>query len=274
MNQSSLPITRQSGFTLIELSIVLVIIGLIIGGVLVGQDLIKAAEIRSTIGQIEKYNTAVNTFRSKFNGFPGDLAAAQAASFGLTTRNGGTGRGDGNNLIEGSAAAGALPCAETVLFFTDLSSANLIDGAFVGADGSVAGTSCTTAASAGAVATLVPVAKLGHGNNIYVYAASGINYFHLLAGVTAISNAGALTGAAFGITPSEAYQMDSKVDDGKPLTGIVLARAASLAALAADTAQPAADGVCVSDATGSPYNTDAANGGTSKACSLQFRMNY
>ena len=41
---------QQKGFTLLELSIVLVIIGLIIGGILVGQDLIKAAEIRATVG--------------------------------------------------------------------------------------------------------------------------------------------------------------------------------------------------------------------------------
>jgi prepilin-type N-terminal cleavage/methylation domain-containing protein len=48
-----------TGFTLIEMSIVLVIIGLIVGGVLVGQDLIRAAYIRAQITQIEKFNTAV-----------------------------------------------------------------------------------------------------------------------------------------------------------------------------------------------------------------------
>jgi hypothetical protein len=45
------------------MSIVLVIIGLIIGGILVGRDLIKASETRAQISQIEKYNTAVNTFK-------------------------------------------------------------------------------------------------------------------------------------------------------------------------------------------------------------------
>ena len=44
---------QERGFTLIELSIVLVIIGLIVGGVLVGQDLIRAAQVRATISQIE-----------------------------------------------------------------------------------------------------------------------------------------------------------------------------------------------------------------------------
>jgi prepilin-type N-terminal cleavage/methylation domain-containing protein len=70
---------QQAGFTLIELSIVLVIIGLIVGGVLVGQDLIKAAEIRATISQYEKYNAAMNTFRTKYNGMPGDLSAISQA---------------------------------------------------------------------------------------------------------------------------------------------------------------------------------------------------
>ena len=54
---------HEEGFTLLELSIVLVIIGLIVGGVLVGQDMIKGAQIRATVAQLEKYNTAVNTFR-------------------------------------------------------------------------------------------------------------------------------------------------------------------------------------------------------------------
>jgi len=73
----------QQGFTLIELSIVLVIIGLIVGGILVGQDLIKGAEIRATVAQVEKYNSAVNTFRTKFNAMPGDIPQAAAATFGL-----------------------------------------------------------------------------------------------------------------------------------------------------------------------------------------------
>src|SRR6202167_3238935 len=94
----------QSGFTLIELSIVLVIIGLIVGGVLVGQDLIRAAEIRATISQIEKYNTAVNTFRGKFNAIPGDMNLVTATTFGFSsggTRSSTAGQGDGNGVLDG-----------------------------------------------------------------------------------------------------------------------------------------------------------------------------
>src|ERR1700751_5263987 len=89
------------GFTLIELSIVLVIIGLIVGGVLVGQDLIRAAEVRATISQIEKYKTAVNTFPGKYNATPGDMNASTATAFGFATRGTNAGQGDGNGVLEG-----------------------------------------------------------------------------------------------------------------------------------------------------------------------------
>ena len=74
---------RAKGFTLIELSIALVIIGLVVGGVLVGQDLIRAAKVRSTVSDIEKFNTAAFTFRSKYNHYPGDIPASNAANLGL-----------------------------------------------------------------------------------------------------------------------------------------------------------------------------------------------
>ena len=60
---SSRVISSQRGFTLVEMSIVLVIIALLVAGVLVGQDMINAAAVRSQIAQIEKYNSAVNTFQ-------------------------------------------------------------------------------------------------------------------------------------------------------------------------------------------------------------------
>ena len=91
---------RPQGFTLIEMSIVLVIIGLIVGGVLVGQDLIKAASVRSQISQLEKLETAIYAFRDKYSGLPGDLSNA-TTFFGATDANGYTvanGNGDGTIL--------------------------------------------------------------------------------------------------------------------------------------------------------------------------------
>jgi prepilin-type N-terminal cleavage/methylation domain-containing protein len=66
----------KTGFTLIELSIVLVIIGLITGGVLAGSELIYAAQIQKTIADTNKFKTAVMTFKGKYNCLPGDCAKA------------------------------------------------------------------------------------------------------------------------------------------------------------------------------------------------------
>src|SRR3954464_6311892 len=97
-------VQNRAGFTLIELSIVLVIIGLVIGGILVGNDLINAAAIRSQISQIEKYMTAYRTFQVKYGCLPGDCA--NAAAFGLPARGLYAGEGDGNGVIQGITGDG------------------------------------------------------------------------------------------------------------------------------------------------------------------------
>lgn len=76
---------NKSAFTLIELSIVLVIIGLIIGGILTGQDLINAATIRAQVSQISEFTTAVNTFKVKYNYLPGDMPPSEASALGFFT---------------------------------------------------------------------------------------------------------------------------------------------------------------------------------------------
>src|SRR5665213_233981 len=70
------PSQAEEGFTLIELSIVLVIIGLIIGGVLVGRDMIEAAKLNKLQKDVIILQTAVNTFKSKYNCLPGDCPNA------------------------------------------------------------------------------------------------------------------------------------------------------------------------------------------------------
>jgi len=76
---------EQAGFTLVEMSIVLVVMGLVIGGVFVGQDMIESAKVKAQLNQIEKYQTAVNLFETKYNYIPGDVPdpLATKLNFGI-----------------------------------------------------------------------------------------------------------------------------------------------------------------------------------------------
>src|SRR5688572_13725625 len=66
----------KRGFSLVEMSMVLVIIGLLVGGVMGGQTLIKAAQVRKAITNTDKFRTALNIFQTKFDALPGDLPNA------------------------------------------------------------------------------------------------------------------------------------------------------------------------------------------------------
>ena len=68
---------ETQGFSLVELSIVLVILGLLTGGILAGQNLIRASELRSVSTQINQLNTAFMTFRDTYFALPGDMRNAQ-----------------------------------------------------------------------------------------------------------------------------------------------------------------------------------------------------
>src|SRR3569833_319215 len=68
----------KAAFTLVELSIVLVILGLLDGGVHTGQSLIRAAELRSVTTQYQRFLTAVQTFRDKYFALPGDMTNAHS----------------------------------------------------------------------------------------------------------------------------------------------------------------------------------------------------
>lgn len=88
---------HKSAFTLVELAIVIVIIGLLVGGVLQGQELIKQARIRSDIKRLTSVEVSIATFYGKYTYLPGDFPAAQAQRFlGFPANTG----GDGNGKLE------------------------------------------------------------------------------------------------------------------------------------------------------------------------------
>ncbi len=202
----------EKGFTLVELSIVLVIIGLIVGGVLVGQDLIQAAETRSIISQIEKYNTAVNTFRLKYGVLPGDAPMPGDSSS--------IAKGDGNGMLSSKGTPTATPTTiegELVWFWQQLTVAKVIDSAFSGStDG---GTILSASVTNGQVPNF-PSTKGNHGGIIAYGMMDGFNYFHI--GLQ--NNSGTTVRTGNSLRPVEAYNIDKKIDDSLANSGIVQAR--------------------------------------------------
>ena len=85
---------KQSGFTLVEIAIVLVIIGLILGGVLKGQVLIDNAKYKNFVKQVESYRAAYFTFQDTYRGLPGDLSNISALDASAEA-------GSGDGVVDG-----------------------------------------------------------------------------------------------------------------------------------------------------------------------------
>ncbi len=288
----------KAGFTLIEMSIVLVIIGLIVGGVLVGQDLIRASYIRATITQVEQFNTGVNTFYGKYGALPGDMNASVATAYGFATLDsGGNGRGyvaggDGNGLIDGMNFGGASTypnnlvqfAGETAMFWSDLTYAggmniNLIPGSF----GNKQLYFICNVIMLGSYAQdltisdwLGPVAKLGAGNYFYPYESGGTNYYGLsyVSGMSATLFYMQSTPA---LTALQAYKIDAKLDDGIANTGNVQANyvgysgnAGAILSSPSATAGSYTNTTCFDSSSGL-YLTNWQNG-NAVACGLSFKF--
>lgn len=249
---------RKAGFTLIELSIVLVIIGLLVGGVLAGRDLIKSAEVRSQVSQMEKLNIAVNTFKLKYGGMAGDLPYEKAQAFGLFAING---IGNDDSLLLGFEDPSYVTLeGEPVMFFRQLSDAKLIDRNY--------GHAIDINGYPSDVDDSLPPAKIGKGAVIYANSPyDGKNYFLLTK--TKTWNFGNYGGFSSNpLTAQESSSIDAKIDDGKPASGSVVAidAANNLTMDPPTWTTTSAVSDCV---VSSAY---ATNPGTSQACSLRFQF--
>ena len=206
---------KQQGFTLVELSMVLLVIGLIVGGILVGQSLKVNAGIRSTISQLQQLNAGMNAFLGKYNYLPGDLPRTKnVAFFGGTLAAPtlpitgdpsllGNGRFDddtsptvGNAGLEG----------ELQDFWLYLSTAKMIEEHYR-----------DPGAAQPVLGTHYPDTRMEKGGVIAVSEGT-INYWLFVGAAT--TNSDMDMGAASGIYPEEAFGIDVKLDDGYANQGV------------------------------------------------------
>ncbi len=226
----------QKGFTLIEIAIVLVIIGLLLGGVLKGQELITSARVRNLISQQDGIKAAFFGFQDRFRAYPGDYTAATTNINGVGTvaACGTSGNGNGNGRIESASN-------EQILAWDHLSHAGFINGTYT----------CAAAESA----TTTPV-------NPYTVRLQLIydGVYGQTAGVTGSASRHNLkTG---GQIPVEIIaEVDRKIDDGSPYTGSFQFSAYVGNAATAPTEGSATSPACTSGAT-TAATWNATNGST------------
>ncbi len=216
----------ERGFTLVELAIVLMIIGLLIGGILRGQELMENARVTATIQQTKAYDGATTTFRDAYSALPGDmvnpggrLANCNTAPCNSVASGGAVGNsiiGESLTTKTGTYVSGSANTSENRLFWLHLAVARLISG--VDASG----------ASGPAWGTEYPAARLAGGFHVAysnippsgsVPAVSG--HFLVLRNNAGNYQVNEASGQS-AISPLRAAQIDRKLDDGLPQTGDVI----------------------------------------------------
>jgi len=131
-------INKQSGFTLVEIAIVLVIIGLLLGGILKGQELINSARVRNLADQNSGIQAAYFGFIDRYRQVPGDMDAT-AACEAIGVSNFAGANNDCANVVGGDAGgsladngAGPAHFGEASALWAHLSAAGFIQGAYEG----------------------------------------------------------------------------------------------------------------------------------------------
>lgn len=224
--------SKKSAFSLIELSIVLIIIGLLIAGITGGASLIKSSELRSIMGEARGYAVAVNSFFTQYDQYPGDASTNVGTSSSVV--------GDRDNKIEfvNDHPTAASVVAEGVDAWWDLKDIGAIDLAL-------------TAPTWTAPGSLVPVnhipgSKIKGAGWVFDYNISTLQNVVVLTGPTAAYVAPLASGNTATTTSTlvnglnyssepfagrnasteilsapDSLSIDSKIDDGKPASGNV-----------------------------------------------------
>jgi prepilin-type N-terminal cleavage/methylation domain-containing protein len=202
-------------FTLIELSIVLVIIGLIVGGVVGGSSLIQQNKLRVIVTEQTQYKTAINAFKVQFNALPGDFSNATAFWYDATNCPGtnniaGSCNGNGDGYIW---SGGGASFDESLMAWRHLASSGILSGNYTGR---------YATASQNDIGSNVPPSKFG--NNIgWFFTPTGIGGNGWISGN--FLSIGQFTAGAFNsgkfLSPQDAYSIDLKADDGFPISKLI-----------------------------------------------------
>jgi prepilin-type N-terminal cleavage/methylation domain-containing protein len=200
-----------TGFSLVELSVVLVLLGLLTGGILTGKSLIRASELRAITTETQAFAAATTLFSEKYFALPGDMNNA-TSYWGTNTAN-----GDNDVIIENGAVASTA--SEMFMFWNQLGLAGLITGQYTGIAGS-------SSIWAGTYDVNIPASKVkGTGYIIMTADYTGgdgwlfaYNYTN-----TIVYGSGGNNDWPGGpaLTPEEAWNIDKKMDDGHPARGNV-----------------------------------------------------
>ena len=274
MNSRMYHAGASRAFSLVELSIVLVILGLLTGGILAGQSLIRAAELRAVTTEYTRYKTAIGAFRDKYFAIPGDFNNAQAfwsaaaACPGIsTTAAGGTCNGDGDGQISPSATN----ANEVFRFWQHLALGGLIEGNYTGTSADTTATNVTAT-----FGTNEPRSRMNGGGwaayslgNVGVSSAAWFDASY--GNIFFFGASGGANGfpTAVILKPEEAWNIDTKMDDGKPATGIILTAEAQAGSSSTTGCSDTASSTTVSMA---PSNYSLGN--SALACSLLFKTGY
>ena len=193
-----MPQHHRHAFTLIELSIVLVIVGLVISGILSGKSLIKSAELRSVMTDTNNYLSAVSSFRDQYRYLPGDMPTA--ARYWTTV----SGNGDGQVLT-----------TERFRLWQQLNLAGMVEKSYTGISGPGGGGTDDFVIDGNSVNNNVPESRIKQTGFSFYYLAANGNMLTYGASVTA--GGGPPTDPA--LTSTDAATIDKKADDGIPNSG-------------------------------------------------------
>lgn len=214
---------KKYGFTLVELSVVIIIIGFLIAGVVVGKSLLRNSRIQGLTAEVANYTQAISNFRDKYQALPGDFATASSVWSGVTN-------GDGNGLITVNISATRLD--EQFLAWQHLAKSEMIKGNFTGTAGAagvrdrVVGTNVPASqlAPAGWGLISVTLTDIAGGYVEIPYTAPDMAPNHVLwLGKSSVS--GTVDSQNPVLTTTEALDIDKKIDNGFPGSGKVVAQA-------------------------------------------------